>query len=95
MILTKSDTKQINLDIEITGKINSECLDELLIIVPTNRKARSLTKEIISASKLKSTGKINVDTLTTFSENILKNLKNFIPLSEAVSTVLINRTLQC
>lgn len=92
MILTKSDTKQINLDIEITGKINSECLDELLIIVPTNRKARSLTKEIISASKLKSTGKINVETLTTFSENILKNLKNFIPLSEAVSTVLINRT---
>ncbi len=92
MILTKSDIERINIQFEIQSKINSEKLDEILLIVPTNRKVRSLTKELISVSKSKTSGKINIETLSTFSENILKFHKNFIPLSEAVSTVLINRT---
>ena len=92
MILTKSDITQINIELEIQKKVDSEKLEEILIIVPTNRKARSLTKVLVSSTKSKSTGKINIETLSTFTEKVLKFHKNFVPLSEAVSTVLINRT---
>ena len=48
MILTKSTEKSVDIDFEIDRIIKSNQLERLLIIVPTNRKSRSLKKEIIS-----------------------------------------------
>ncbi len=58
MILTKVDVNGINLDELIQKKISDKSLDQLLLIVPTNRKIRSLKKELISESPKQVTAKI-------------------------------------
>ena len=47
MILSKSKIQSINLDQLINNHIQQNRLDELLIIVPTNRKIRYLKRELI------------------------------------------------
>ena len=51
MILTKSKISEIDLDFEINNKIRNGKLDELLLIVPTNRKIRYLIIYKINYSK--------------------------------------------
>jgi len=63
MILTKCKIKEINLDEIITSKTNSSALNELLLIVPTNRKVRYLKRELISSSPSKVVSGINIETL--------------------------------
>ncbi len=96
MILTKSKRNNFNVDFEVDEKIKSKKLNELLIIVPTNRKIRDLKKQIISTAPDKSTGKINLETIGTFSTKLFFNdpdIKGTI-LSEAASTVLLNQCIQ-
>ncbi len=64
-------------------------MDELLLVVPTNRKLRKLKKEIITKSPNQATTKINIETLSTLSTQILRQSLSFVHLSEAASTVMI------
>ena len=95
MILTKSKKGTFNVDAEVDDKIRSNLLNELLVIVPTNRKIRDLKKKIITAAPRMSTGKINLETLGTFSTKLFFNdpeIKGTI-LSEAASTVLLSQSI--
>jgi hypothetical protein len=96
MILTKSNENSIDLDFEINKKIELKSLNSLLLIIPTNRKIRYLTREIISISPGQSTGNLNLETLGTFSTNLLfkdSPSKSRI-LSEASATVLLKQSFQ-
>ncbi len=94
MILTKDKTTSINLDFEIELKIKSRRLDQLLLIVPTNRKLRALKKEIISISPGGTTGKLNLETIGTFSQSMLflDSLSRGKVLSEAAATILLKQS---
>ena len=50
MILTKRNTKEIDLDQLLNSIIEEGKLNEVLLIVPTNRKIRHLKRELITAS---------------------------------------------
>lgn len=89
MILTKENISSIDLPGLIDEKIKSTHTDELLIIVPTNRKLRAVKKEIIDLSPGQTVAKINIETISTLSQKLLESIESFIPLSEAASSVLI------
>ncbi len=95
MILTKSNEKHIDIDFIIDQKIKSNQLNDLLLIVPTNRKSRYLKKDLISLSPNKTTGRINLETIGTYSTNLLfsEAKASSKVLSEAASTVLIKQSI--
>lgn len=94
MILTKCEIKEIDLDALVDSKIISSALDELLIIVPTNRKVRYLKRELISASPRKAANSINIDTIGTFSLKLLYGVtgQNTI-ISDEATIVLLKQCL--
>lgn len=93
MILSKSKIDSIDLDTIIDGKIKSGKLDEFLLIVPTNRKIRSLKREIISLTDGKACSKLNLETIGTLSSNLLfaNTNMNAETLSESASAVLLDQ----
>lgn len=96
MILTKNKVDSIDIDFEINKKIKSAKLDEFLLIVPTNRRIRYLKREIISQTPKKAAERINLETIGTFSTNLLFSeaaAKNKI-LSEAASVVLLEQSFR-
>lgn len=96
MILSKINRQSIDIDYKINNKIKNGKLNELLIIVPTNRKSRYLKKELISFSPNGSTAKINIETIGTYSTKMLFN--NFDSrsriISEAAVSVLLKQSFQ-
>lgn len=96
MILTKCNTREINLDFLIDEKIKSGLLNEFLLIVPTNRKIRSLKREIISLTSNQASSKINLETIGTFATSLLfqNNSKTNRVLSEAASSILLKQSFQ-
>jgi ATP-dependent helicase/nuclease subunit B len=93
MILTKENIKEINLDDLVNEKISSGRINELLLIVPTNRKSRSLKKEIISLMPGRAVTGINVETIGTVSSKLLKENRPFVNLSEASSVVFVKQSV--
>lgn len=96
MILSKSKIKKLDIDSFINNFIMQKKLDELLIIVPTNRKIRYLKRELISNSPKKSASKLNLYTLETFTKSIF-NQDSFSGLktpSEAAAAVLLNKAFK-
>ncbi|NWF91062.1 MAG: exodeoxyribonuclease V subunit gamma [Ignavibacteriaceae bacterium] len=96
MILTKHNKKSIDIDFEINQKLTSRKLDELLLVVPTNRKSRYLKKELIALSPGKASGKINIETIGTYSSKLLLNSDNFqsLILSDAAASILLKQAFQ-
>jgi ATP-dependent helicase/nuclease subunit B len=94
MILSKENIAAVNLDELIRGKILTGRIDELLLIVPTNRKARNLKKEIISLMPGKSASGIKIETIGTISSKLLKESSAFLNLSEAASIVFIRQSAE-
>src|SRR3989339_548341 len=92
MILTKENIKNINVDLLISEKIDASKLSELLLIVPTNRKARNLKKEFISRIPNRATSGLNIETLGTISTKLLSISHPFKQLSEAAATVFIRQS---
>jgi len=94
MILTKSKIGSIDIDTFVDGKIITGKLNELVLIVPTNRKIRSLKRQIISHTPLQTTGKINLETIGTFATNLLfgNGNSNGRALSEAAAAVLLKQS---
>lgn len=100
MILTKQKATELNtfkekidLDLLIDEKIKNNSINELLLIVPTNRKVRSLKKEIISMMQNHAAAELNIETIGTISSKILKESKPFKSLSEAASIIFIKQSV--
>ncbi|MGA7721224.1 MAG: PD-(D/E)XK nuclease family protein [Ignavibacteriaceae bacterium] len=95
MILTKNKIDSIDPDCMIDEKIKSGKLDDFLLIIPTNRKIRSLKREIISKAPGQASGKINLQSIGTFAGSLLFTDGNMKAetLSEAASTVLLKQSL--
>ncbi|MCB9210499.1 MAG: exodeoxyribonuclease V subunit gamma [Ignavibacteriales bacterium] len=94
MILAKGNIKEINIDEFIDSKINSNQLDKIILVVPTNRKLRDLKKKIIDNFTQAPLNKIYIETLSTLTTKVLKEFKNFTTLSEAASTILIKECVE-
>jgi len=94
MILTKENISSIELLGLIDKKIKSTQTNELLIIVPTNRKLRAVKKEIIDISPGQTVAKINIETLGTLSQKLLETIEFYIQLSESASSVLIKNAAE-
>ncbi|MCX7797677.1 MAG: exodeoxyribonuclease V subunit gamma [Melioribacter sp.] len=92
MILTKENIDKVDLNALISEKINNNLVNELLIIVPTNRKARNLKKEIISSTPQKASAELNIETLGTISTKLLSKVIPFKELSEAASIIFIKQS---
>ena len=92
MILTKEIEAVKNPDKLIEEKIAAGSTESFLLIVPTNRKKRSITRGIISSVPGAVAGQINVETLGTLTEKILKQYVSFTSLSEAASSVFIKQS---
>ncbi|MCL6495886.1 MAG: hypothetical protein K6T54_14075, partial [Ignavibacterium sp.] len=93
MILSKKNLKQIDLDFILNEKIKSGKLNETLIVVPTNRKVRSLKRELIGISPDGVTANLHIHTLSTLSLSLFKlSIENdFFMLDDATAIVLLNR----
>ncbi|MFZ1517897.1 MAG: PD-(D/E)XK nuclease family protein [Ignavibacteriaceae bacterium] len=96
MILSKNKINKLDADSLINDFIKDEKLNELLLIVPTNRKIRYLKREIVSKSPNKSASKLNLHTFATFAEQIFQknNFDSVRLLSEASSAVLLNKAFK-
>ena len=94
MILTKSKLKEINIESFIESKIASNQLESILIIVPTNRRQRNFKKKIIDNFIDIPVSRINIETITTLTTNILTEHIGFTQLSEAASSVLIKESAE-
>ena len=93
MILTKTKIKEIDIEDAISQKIGSDSLNELLLIVPTNRKRRYLRREIVESTQNKAIGKLNLETIGSFAEKLFQsNAKSGMRLlSEASSIALLDQ----
>ncbi|PID56237.1 MAG: hypothetical protein CR986_10430 [Ignavibacteriae bacterium] len=94
MILTKKNISEINSDKLLEESLTKNQLSEILIVVPTNRKLRDLKKSILNKFVDEPISKLNIETITTLSTNLLKEHKPFLPLSEAASTILIKESCE-
>jgi ATP-dependent helicase/nuclease subunit B len=92
MILTRENIDKVDIDFLINQKIQSSKLNEILFIVPTNRKIRYFKKELISLLPGKTSGKLNLETIGTISVKLLEYCFTFKPLSEAASSVLLRQS---
>jgi ATP-dependent helicase/nuclease subunit B len=93
MILSKENIKAFDIGRVIAESISSGKLKELLIVVPTNRKARDYKKEIISLNEGKGITALNLETFESLCERILDESKIYTTISEAASSVLLSRSV--
>lgn len=93
MILSKKYIAQIDIDFILNQKIQNKKLSETLIVVPTNRKVRSLKRELISLSPSGATANLHIHTLSTLSLSLFKLTKasEFFLLDDATAVVLLNK----
>lgn len=95
MILSKGKKRKISTTKIIEEKISTGKLEELLLIVPTNRKVRTLRKELISKSPGQVISILNVETLSTLSVKIIQSSGSTVNLiSEAAATVLLKQSFK-
>jgi ATP-dependent helicase/nuclease subunit B len=94
MIFTKNSFGQEGIQELINQKINSRKLNELLLIVPTNRKIRYLRRELIDMSPGGMCGKMNIDTIGTFSQKLFFGEEDFKEdlLSEPAAAVMLKQS---
>lgn len=94
MILTKSNNDKVNIDEIIYEKVNSNSINELLLIVPTNRKIRYFKRELINIAPLQTLTGLSLETLSTLSTKLFNEFRNFEAniLSDAAAVVLLNQS---
>src|ERR1035441_3961075 len=95
MIFAKSNAEESDIEQLLSEKINAGKLNELLLVVPTNRKVRYLRKELISRSPGGICGQMNLATIGTFSQQLFFGNKEFRDeiLSEAAAAVLFKQRI--
>ncbi|UCH66522.1 MAG: exodeoxyribonuclease V subunit gamma [Ignavibacterium sp.] len=95
MILTKGKTKEVDLDQLLYLKIKAGKLNEVLLIVTTNRKIRHLKRELISASPNEVATGINLETIGSYSIRVLSGSDGQNKLvSEEAAIVLLKQCFQ-
>lgn len=94
MILTKTKRKSFDVDLEIDQRIKHRALDSLLMIVPTNRRIRALTREIVTRSPEKASGKLNLETIGSVSAKLLFNSESVrsAMITEAAASVILQQS---
>ncbi len=94
MILTKTKRKSFDVDLEIDLRIRQRGLDSLLMIVPTNRRIRALTREMVSRSPGKAAGKLNLETVGSVSSKLLfkSDTVRSAMITEAAASVLLQQS---
>ncbi len=89
MILTKQHIDKIDIDSVVNHRIKNKKLDEILFIVPTRRKIRYFTRELISISPNNSAAGLKIETIGSFSQNLISNSFDEDNLISEESAVLI------
>ena len=78
MILTKhplANGQSIDIDQLINEKLLKGSIGEVLFIVPTRRKIRYFTRELISLTPNKSAGGLKIETIGSFAEKLLEDME--------------------
>lgn len=91
MILTKEKINKINIEEVVNQYLVVGSIEKILFIVPTNRKARQLKKELFRFAKNHSAQKIKIETLSTISSKLLEVSEIFYPISEAASIIFLKQ----
>ncbi len=95
MILTKQKIDKIDIDFIIDEKVRKSEISEVLFIVPTKRKIRYLTRELISLSPGKSASGLKIETIGSFSEKLLAEIEGKVDLiSEEAAILLLNHSFK-
>ncbi len=94
MILTKTKRQSFDVDFEIDQRIKQRGLESLLMIVPTNRRIRALTREMVSRSPGKASGKLNLETIGSVSSKLLFNSDavRSSMITEAAASVILQQS---
>jgi len=95
LILSHQNIETIDIDLLINEMIKAGDLNKLLFIVPTKRKIRYLTRELISLSPGKSASGLKIETLGSFSEKMLREIDgNILQISEEASILLMSHSFK-
>jgi ATP-dependent helicase/nuclease subunit B len=93
MILTKQKIDKIDINFFINDKLSKGEIGEVLIIVPTKRKIRYLTRELISLSPGRSLSGLKIETIGSFAEKLLTEIEGRLNLiSEQAAVLLLNHS---
>ncbi len=93
MILSKRKFYSVDLEELAFEKIRRKKTDEILIIVPTNRKVRSLRRFFIEISDGNAVSNLNIHTLSTLSTLIFEELFNgeYFILDDATAIIKLKK----
>jgi len=95
LILTHQNIETIDIDLLVNEMIKAGDLTKLLFIVPTKRKIRYLTRELISLTPGKSASGLKIETLGSFSEKMLTEIDgNIMQISEEASILLLSHSFK-
>jgi ATP-dependent helicase/nuclease subunit B len=84
------DIDQLVNDFLLQGRIA-----EILFIVPTRRKIRYLTRELISLTPNKSAGGLKIETVGSFAEKLLEDIEGEInTINEEAAVLLLNHSFK-
>ncbi|MGB5287840.1 MAG: 3'-5' exonuclease, partial [Ignavibacteriaceae bacterium] len=93
MILAKQDIANIDIDIFLDDKLRAGKVDQILFIVPTKRKIRYLTRELISFSQNKAVSGLKIETIGSFAEKLLTEIDGTVnQVSEQASILLLSHS---
>ncbi|HEY6436136.1 MAG TPA: hypothetical protein VIY47_06075, partial [Ignavibacteriaceae bacterium] len=93
MILSKQHIDKVDVDQIINDKLKSEEIGQVLFIVPTRRKIRYLTRELISLSPRKAVSGLKIETIGSFAEKLLEEIDgNINLLCEEVSILMLSHS---
>ncbi len=93
MIISKTNLLKIDIETKLIERIKSNKLQETLIVVPTNRKARNYKRQIVASCNSGVSSKIYLETITTLTQKILEPSLNFHLMSDAAASVLIKQSI--
>ena len=93
MLLSKSKYDLIDIENIVNEKLSNRKIDELLFIVPTNRKVRALNKYFLDNSKDNAVSNLRIHTLSTLSTLLFKELVNgeYFILDDATAIIKLKK----
>lgn len=94
MILTNKQTFSDSFLRKIEDSILHGRANEILHLVPTNRKVRALKKEIIDKTSAKAISVLPIETIFTLAEKLFSVEKPLSIASDAASSVLLKKAFQ-
>ncbi len=94
MILTKEKIESISIDDILNERIKNNQFNKFLLIVPTNRKLRTLKKEIISFAPNQVVTELNLETLSTVTNKLLAVSNQYHELSNEAATIFIEQSVK-